>query len=432
MAGRGQEPPLEIPELLIDVFSMFKSLLLISCCVLRLTVSAQTAAEYVTMANKAYDAGQNDKAKLLYQKAAAMNSAEGHFALAYKYVLPQSEQIYHYSEAAKMGHSEATGYVLEALFFRSSSLTVTNPVLAYEIYKQAKAKNSSMKVFWEEEQVEVLKQCIEAGSFDVAEFIKKYRITAKDTSDNVYSIWELAAEASHNGRFGPANPKLVLQLVCKGGEVPAEKMSAVTEAYANWKSNKIVRFDPCDYAGSGIGMAYCSGKAAEDAEKEYNTVIKKLAARLKNNAGPLLRNAYDMASRFFDNKAFLEEGHGGTGRTTWARESIDQQKAGYLDLVKKIDSGFVPKLDKAKNYDKELNEMYRTVIADLKKKPISTADVEISDHDIVMVQRAWIKYRDASAKLFTKMAPSLTELQWKDYLTKIRTHELKQIKELRE
>lgn len=69
------------------------------------------------MADKAFDTGEKDKAKELYLKAAAMNNADAYFAIAYKFVVSKEESIFHFSEAAKMGHAKALEEVFDALFF---------------------------------------------------------------------------------------------------------------------------------------------------------------------------------------------------------------------------------------------------------------------------------------------------------------------------
>lgn len=391
---------------------------------------AQTDSYYLKMANTAYDAGNNDIAKIWYQKAAEMGNADAHYALAYKYVLTDEQRIAHYSAAARKGHAKATSEIMEALLFRANSLTVANPELAYQIYTEAKKANPLMEIYNEAADLATVRECMEAGQLDTKEFIEKYKITKEDTVED-YGIWELAAEASHNGRFGKPNPKLVLQLVCKGGQVPAEVQYAVADCYWAWKKDSILVFNPCTYVTSGIGLAYCSQKESIAAEKKYQNVIKKLAEQLKNDAGILLPQAYKAADNFFESKAFQEEGNDGSGYVAWSNESADAQKAAYLDLVKKINNGYRPTLSKEKNYDKELNIVYQKVINRLKTEPIKGGFMEITDHDVVMVQRTWLKYRDSTAFLFERIAPELTEDDWKNYLSYIRIKELQKIDKLR-
>jgi tetratricopeptide (TPR) repeat protein len=298
------------------------------------SVLCQTSQNYLNMANKAYDLGNKDKAKELYTKAAAMNNPDAHYALAYKFVITPEEKIFHFSEAAKMGHSEAVAEMFDALLFRANSLSLANPEKAYEIYKQAKSHNPALSFFNEEGYVSTIKKCIEAGYLDEKKFIEQYNVKEIELN-STYSIWELAAEASRGGRFGPPNTKLVLQLVCRGSSVPAELEFAVDSVYGNWKANKNFEFNVCNYVSSGSGLSYCSAKAEKEANKEYLNRIKELTPKLKNNAGDLLIHAFSVAGNFIEEKAWKEELHGGSGYAAWTRESIMQQKSEYLDLIEK-------------------------------------------------------------------------------------------------
>lgn len=66
----------------------------------------------------------------------------------------------------------------------------------------------------------------------------------------------------------------------------------------------------------------------------------------------------------------------------------------------------------------------------LKKKPVTDFNAEITEKGERSVQRFWIHYRDSSAKLFAQLQPSINENVWMNWLTKIRTEELKRILEL--
>lgn len=396
------------------------------------SVLCQISQDYLSMANKAYDSGNIDKAKELYTKAAAMNNPDAHYALAYKYVVTPEESIFHFSEAAKMGHSEAVAEMFDALLFRANSLSLANPEKAYEIYKQAKSHNPSLSFFNEEGDVTTVKKCIEAGSLDKKKFVEQYNIKEIELND-AYSIWELAAEASRGGRFGHPNTKLVLQLVCRGSSVPAELEFAVDSVYGNWKTNKNFEFNVCDYVSSGSGLSYCSAKAEEEVNKEYLNRIKELASKLKNNAGDLLMHTFSVAGNFIEAKAWKEELHGGSGYAAWTRESIMQQKSEYLDLVEKINEGIKSDtLSKSNDSDRKLNETYQRIITRLKKKPITDFNASVDDKGVRAVQRLWITHRDNSAVLFHQIDPSISEMVWKNWLTEIRRKELNQIFEVGE
>jgi hypothetical protein len=395
------------------------------------SVSGQSSADLMAIADRAYEAGEREKAKGLYERAALLHNGEAHFALAYKYVDPPGGGLYHYMEAAKSGHSEATEHAIEILFLRSNSLTLSNPELAMDVYMQAKKANPRLQFSDEEGTVELLSQAIEAGPFDVQAFIRKYHITGKDTADE-YGIWEMASEAYKGKRFGKPDLKMIFQLVVRGSSVPAEKRAAIADAYRSWKDGKAMEFDPCEYVTSRIGYNYCAYRSSDEAEKEYLSAISKLEKELKNGAGPLLRPAYMMAGQFFDEKGFKEEGHDGTMYSVFARESIDAQKGAFLSLVKKVNNGFRPKLVAGRDYDKELNLVYRELINGLKREAISTGFNEVSADGVRGVQLKWIKYRDGAARLFGVISGSVGEEEWKRYLTSVRIGELRGIGKLRE
>jgi hypothetical protein len=183
-----------------------------------------------------------------------------------------------------------------------------------------------------------IQKAMEPGPFDAANFIKRYRITEKELKDK-YGVWKLAEEASRGGRFGSPDPKLVLQLVSRGGAVPAELIGAVGDTYQNWKDNKVAEFNICDYVTSGMGQAYCSAIDIKEADKRFLVEIKELSPKLKNNGGSLLPDAFKLASQFIEEKAWKEEGSDGSGYVAWANETVIKQKTDYLDLVEKINNG---------------------------------------------------------------------------------------------
>lgn len=216
---------------------------------------AKNEISLLSKANKLYEAGKKIQAKKIYEDIAKQGEAQAHFALAYKYVLTKKQTIYHFTQAAIKGHEKALAYALDYLLFRANSLELADPKKALEIYKEAKKNNPNLKLYDEKDKLKTLKLAAKSNNFDAKAFIKKYKI--KDTNSSPYYIWELAQEASKNGRFGKANPKLVFDLVVRGGNVPAEYEAAVKDTYNNWQ-NGIAKFDLCKFITSGMGMGYCS------------------------------------------------------------------------------------------------------------------------------------------------------------------------------
>jgi hypothetical protein len=390
----------------------------------------QEYEEYLLKANKRYESGDRETAKELYLKAAEKGSAEAHFALAYQYVLTPEERLYHYSEAAKKGHAEALGYALELLLFRANSLRLADPQKALDLYDEAKKANPDLALYDEENTAKVMKMCAEPKGFDAEQFMKKYGVEDDGEQYPDYQVWELAEEASRGGQFGKPDPELVLNLVCRGGAVPAEVMSAVEEVYANWKKGVVKEFNICDYVTSGSGQGYCASKADDKEEEERESKLNTLKEKLGGDAEQLLNRAYDSAVQFIELKASNEEGHGGTGRTAWIIESEIEQKNQYVELIEKIHAGFVPvPKNSAAKADQQLNETYQHVLHELQKKA-AEEDYPVTPDNLRAVQRLWIPYRDASVELFVHMNPSIDKNIWKSWLTERRIQELKLILEL--
>lgn len=384
--------------------------------------------EDLKQAEKAYEAGDKESAKKLYIKAADKGSAEAHFAIAYKYNVTPQESIYHFSEAAKKGHEEALSYALDALLFRANSLERANPQKALEVYKQAKKANPSLKLYDEDVKLKTIQMSIEPGVFDAKAFCKKYNVLPDD-DDAMYHVWMIAEEVSKGGRFGKSDPKLILQLVSRGGWAPAELEYAVEETYKNWKNGVVKEFNICDFITSGGGMAFCASRADDKDEQDRNAKLKVISQKFDGRARKLLDVAYASAVKFIESKTSNEEGHGGSGRGAWIIGSQIEQKNEYLELVEKVRAGFKPATKNAfVKADRKLNETYKKVMAKLKKK-VDDYNVPRVD-DVRAVQRLWIPYRDANVKLFMAINPAVGEDVWKSWVTEVREKQLVEILEL--
>jgi len=380
----------------------------------------------LSQADKIYEAGDRDAAQKLYKEAARKGSPEANFALAYKYNVTPEESIRYFSEAAKKGHAEALDQALDALLFRANSLERANPQRALELYKQAKMVNPALKIYDEEVKLKTIQMSIEPGEFDSAAFCKKYGVLPHN-DDAMYYVWTIAEEASKGGRFGKPDPKLILQLVSRGGWAPAELEIAVEEAYKNWKSGVVKEFNICDYITSGGGMSFCASRADDADEKDRDEKLKVIGQKLDAQTKKLLKVAYGVAVKFIESKTSNEEGHGGSGRGAWILDSQMKQKNDYLELVEKVNSGFKPEPKNAFiKADQRLNATYKNVIAGLKKQGDSNYEMP-RFNDVRDVQRLWIPYRDATVKLFMSMNPSVDEGTWKSWLTEIREKQLKEI-----
>jgi uncharacterized protein YecT (DUF1311 family) len=401
--------------------------------ILLLAACGRKPEAWLQKAEASYQAGEKEKAKEAYLKAAELGSAEAHFAIAYRFNVTEEESIFHYSEAAKLGHGEALGYALDALLFRANSLFLADPQKALELYERAKKKNPSLDLYDEEAKLEVMKKCVEAGPFDAEEFIRRYQLEeGTNTHGGYYQVWEWAEEASKGGRFGKPDPHLVFQLIARGGCVPAELELAVNEFYDYWKNGVVKEFNICRYVTSGLGQGYCSDRALNKTDQEHQTELRSIVDSVGENAKKLAEPAFLAAEEFITEKAWNEEGHGGSGVRAWVQTSIIDQKAEFLSTLKKIRDGFVPQevKDLALS-DKDLNETYSSILKKLAAHPIEGVNVlRVDPESVRNVQRLWIPYRDRSSALYARLSPARSEDFWKSWLTQVRIDQLKKILEL--
>lgn len=388
-------------------------------------VAAQTATELVQKANALYNQNKKQEAKALYEKAALENNADAHFYLAYRYVLPEEPSFSHYEKAAIQGHGEAMKNFLEVIFFRQSDLFKSDPFRALSVYEKGKKANPAMKFYDEAGRFRAIKQAVEAGHFDANAFVKKYQIDTSHMHDS-YSVWEIAENASkRKGRFADVDNKLVLQLISRGGWVPAELIIAIDTAYKAWKGKQDFEFNICNYVTSGSGMGYCARRGAADNEVQINTRLTQLTTALKNGSGQYLKPAYKATVEFLEAKVWNEELHGGSGYAAWATESLVKQKKEFVQLIENVNSGKLPEdMTRMKDNDARLNSMYKEVLVELRKKPLTDFNAEVNADGLRKTQRLWIPYRDAIVALLCTMNPDIVKQQWVNWVTEQRIKEL--------
>jgi len=378
-------------------------------------------------ASAAFSRGEKESSKALFQQAAELGSRDAHFALAYKFVLPRKLRISHYAAAAKQGHSEALQFALDELFFQAGDLRIGSPERALDIYRSALSVNPKIRVPYR--NIDAIRKCIDPGTFDGPLFLKKHGLSQEhDNHQGIYYIWLLAEEAARGGRFGKPNSTLALHLACRGGEVPAETALAVKALHTNWREGKSPSFNMCDYVTSGMGMNYCSSRAKAAENKKLDQKLSPLIDKIGPTAEGALRSAYGAATRFFEEKAANEEGHGGTGYLTWQIDSVSNQQNQFLALVERVSGGFAPEVAvDFSTSDRQLNSAYKVLLQQLNANPISGFNYAINADGVRAVQRLWIPYRDAFGRLLADISPTVSEKTWLTWLTEVRTEQLRRV-----
>ncbi|RXK00501.1 hypothetical protein CRU98_04910 [Arcobacter sp. CECT 8986] len=393
-------------------------------------ITSSSFADNITLssANELFNIGKKEQAKVIYEKLAFDGDKDAHYALSYKYALPIQESIYHYEQAAIRGHEDALKHYLDDVLFRVNNLTLAKPVKAREIYKKAKMSNPNIHLYDEKEIIKILNITAKSNDFDVNKFIKRYNIDTTNSQYTPYFVWKLAQEAATNGRFGKPNAKLVFDLVVRGGQVPAEYFEAVKATYKNLQNNK-VDFNLCDFITSGMGMSYCSKQKELKNQIKIKNSIKNIKKKINSDNLSLFETAYNNTFDFIDDKAFLEEGHGGSGRNMWLSNSKINQKNNYIRLIYQVMNGYrYGSIVKLSTLDNKLNETYKKVIKRLEKETITnTMSYPITKEGIKKVEIKWIKYRDNNSKLFTILNPNSSLNDWQKYFTNQRIKQLQQI-----
>jgi uncharacterized protein YecT (DUF1311 family) len=414
-------------------------MVLTSSLLLVVSTHGREFEEQLQEAKAKYDSGDRAAAKELYLIAARNGSPDAHFALASRYVIDEAESIHHFSEAARKGHQEALDYALDKLLFRAGSLKHADPARALAIYREAKLNNPGLRLHERLFAETIMELCVEPKPFDVKAFVERYGMEEYleyDDHSFGYHVWQLAEEASRGGRFGAPDPELVFNLVMRGGVVPAEFVTAVLWAHRNWKNGTVEEFNICDHITSGVGGTHCALREAAEASTQWISTLDRLEEKFGEDLRQPLADASRAAFHFIERKAADEEGYDGTGRVSSIVASEIRQKFAYLDLIEKVSDGMVPEsAESLAKAEQELGSTYEKILVSIgvnEETGYDTYLYRLSPSGLREVQDLWIQHRDASAKLFALLSPSIGEDRWKSWLTEKRIAELKQVIELLE
>jgi len=191
---------------------------------------------------------RNDMIPVLKEESAKGNM-DALFMLALQYDIGTYANILF---AAEHGSSKAVEYLVHKNYYsgRDDFTENKSPSTAYKYYLLGKKANPHLTFGsdWPELAGE-LAMCSEVGDLDVEKFLSSRNLTREE------SPWRqarLISEKQHN-------PKLILQLVCIGGDVPIERRYSVELAYDSFKHNRRFKFNGCHYAQSKYSMGLCAG-----------------------------------------------------------------------------------------------------------------------------------------------------------------------------
>ena len=195
-----------------------------------------------------------EKAKPVFQQLAEEDGRDSAAFFVANYEITDDEYVNTVISAIQKGDSNILRNELNRLFLRSGHLKSSNPNRALKLYEAAQNAKLTKNLYNGKKIYSTLLKCAETRDFDAAGFAQKYQV------DEETHNWTLAEAAANTDRFGPANPKLILSLVCRGGFVPMELELAVDDAYAHWQKNTVLNFNWCSYAVSNATLSMCSAR----------------------------------------------------------------------------------------------------------------------------------------------------------------------------
>ena len=193
---------------------------------------------------------KRDDIEAVLKEESAKGNMDAVFVLKVRYGIGGKSAVLY---AAENGSSEAVEHLIGENYRHIEDDFSNNKSaeLAYKYYLLGEKSNPNLKVLNENEVVGELSMCSQAGTLNVDQFLKARKL------DRNESPWRQARLISKSEE----NPKLILQLVCMGGDIAFERGMAVREAYKAFIRNQRFEFDDCIYAQGKYSMGLCAGNS---------------------------------------------------------------------------------------------------------------------------------------------------------------------------
>ncbi|GHV27649.1 hypothetical protein AGMMS4952_09690 [Spirochaetia bacterium] len=337
-------------------------------------------------------------------------------------------------EAVLTGDQKSLDSLIDLMFLRVYSrggdedFTLANPVELLQIINTATLKHPNLSI--NQVVYKALQHAAEAGDFDLGAFISRYNLMVPEWSGDMYFLWTLAEDAStHGGVIPGPDMKLTLQLIARGGNVPAEVIGAVEYVYDCWKSGKNEIFNIADHITSGLGRNYISAKEQHLVDSKLAGDLDKIIRKSPVKVHELLKKAYKTAENYIEVKVYNEEGHDGPGFHTWATESLNKQRKEFIETI----DGLLQKrisIPSKKDNEGELNEVYQKVITYVKTHNIHGVNFSITEEEVRSTERLYLPYRDAVIELLQVIRPDISRDNVRIWLNEQRIKNLDDILKL--
>lgn len=380
---------------------------------------------------KVYEAGNKDQAKEMFLKLSKNGDFNADFELFYRYVNTPDQANKYLKNACINGHIEGMKNYLDRFLYRGNSLVYVNPKETLKIYKQY-LKNT--KAEEDTQLTEFLSKCAEVPELNAKKFCKKYGIDINDEkfTEEPYYIWQLAEEASRNdGRFGEPNPELILQLILRGGNVPAEFQSAVNDFYDFYKNNQVREFKIDDYVTSGFGINFCSRRNEDKMNQQIQDRIIQLADKFKKENQEKFLTAMNSYSEFVEEKIWSEEGNDGSGFVTWALNSKFEQNDNLLNLLEQANINNVDSSEKnIKELTSELDNLLKIRNELLEIDAIHGIHFTVTFEDEQKIDSLWNVYKNQMFDFADAQFDSQTAINIQKWIYSKRIEEIRNVIEL--
>lgn len=224
-----------------------------------------------------------------------------------------------------------------------------------------------------------------------------------------------------NGKGIERNLGLALRLACEHKEdsTPAEYLGRI-EHLDQIRKEKIIGepFDFCDDVTSGFSQGECALKQSLFDNVIRTKRLEKLIAKWTDSD----RQAYKILLTAWRNYLKFREGEidqSGTARTAMLVENYDAMESDFLESLLKFEQGVFPRFTESEfaKADQELNQVYKKIQENDSSDDMGT----VTRADVKKAQRTWLKFRDAWVIFAKQKYPTVDEVAWKTWLTKVRT-----------
>ena len=245
-----------------------------------------------------------------------------------------------------------------------------------------------------------------------------------DISEGPFNSTHMLMMIYANGEGVKRNLDLALRLACedKAGTAPAEYEGRITHLSQMRHQKRQDAFDYCSDITSGMWMGHCSYRQAAREEAKRNLQFANLNAYWTASD----KQAFQTMQITWKNYLKAREGEvdqSGTARGAMVVEDRKVLEQKFTVTLADFEKGSFPRYAESDfvKVDKELNLIYKQVQSAKRDGSMGT----VTNEDIKLSQRAWLKYRDAWLIFARQKYPSVTEAAWKTWLTSERTAQLK-------